>query len=233
MDKPTIGILAGMGPRSTSPFLEKVLDQCQRQLGATHDIDFPPIMIYSLPTPFYVDQPIDHEAMQHTIQAGLQRLEQTGVNFIAMPCNSAHQYYTKLQAAIAVPLLNMIEIATQELPGDGKTVAILGTQTTVDSKLYEHRIQRKGLTPFHDASVQQHVNQILEDIKLRNDQRSATSHWSELSDYLKSNQVDSILVACTDLQAIINGATSDLPILDAADCLARQAVIRWQQICQQ
>ena len=53
-----IGILAGMGPRSTAPFVDMVVDECQRQYGARYDIDFPPMQIYALPTPFYIDRPI-------------------------------------------------------------------------------------------------------------------------------------------------------------------------------
>jgi aspartate/glutamate racemase len=33
---PTIGILAGMGPRSTGPFLDLVVTACQKMYGARH-----------------------------------------------------------------------------------------------------------------------------------------------------------------------------------------------------
>jgi aspartate racemase len=56
-----IGILAGMGPRSTAPFLELVYDECQMQYGAKNDIDFPEIVVFSWPTPFYVDKDINDE----------------------------------------------------------------------------------------------------------------------------------------------------------------------------
>ena len=62
-----IGILAGMGPRSTAPFVDMLVDECQRQYGARYDIDFPPMLIYALPTPFYVDRPIDHAALEAAI----------------------------------------------------------------------------------------------------------------------------------------------------------------------
>ena len=59
-----IGILAGMGPKSTGPFVDTVVAKCQTIYGAKHDMDFPHMMIYSCPTPFYMDRPIDHEAMK-------------------------------------------------------------------------------------------------------------------------------------------------------------------------
>ncbi len=58
------------------------------------------MMIYSLPTPFYIDRPINHELMKETIIDGLQKLESTGVNFIAMPCNSAHIYFKELKSLL-------------------------------------------------------------------------------------------------------------------------------------
>ena len=101
-----IGILAGMGPKSTGPFVDQVISAFQRLTGAKDDIDFPPMLIYSLPTPFYVDQPVDHTLMQKTISTGLKKLEEWGASFIAMPCNTAHLYFSELQQGVRIPLLN-------------------------------------------------------------------------------------------------------------------------------
>lgn len=105
-----IGILAGMGPQSTAPFINLVIDQCQKQYGAKYDIDFPPMTIYSLPTPFYLDRPIDDARMRRTLTAGLRHLESTGVDFIALPGNTVHKYYPEIATQIEAPLLNMIDI---------------------------------------------------------------------------------------------------------------------------
>ena len=74
MQAKTIGILAGMGPRSTAPFVDLVVDECQRQYGAVDDEEFPPMMIYALPAPFYLDRALDHAALRAAITAGLRRL---------------------------------------------------------------------------------------------------------------------------------------------------------------
>lgn len=79
-----IGILAGMGPKSTGPFVDQVVDVFQRLTGAKHDLDYPPMMIYSLPPPFYIDRPIDHTLMEKTIICGLQKLESCGASLIAI-----------------------------------------------------------------------------------------------------------------------------------------------------
>jgi len=40
-----IDTLAGIGPRSTAPFVDMLVDECQRQYGTRYDIDFPPMLI--------------------------------------------------------------------------------------------------------------------------------------------------------------------------------------------
>lgn len=115
-----IGILAGMGPKSTGPFVDKVVDECQRMYGATYDIDFPHMMIYSCSTPFFIDRPINHEEMEAAIIKGARKLEQTGADFIAIPCNTAHIYFQQLQHSVSVPLLNMVDETMKAIPGHSK-----------------------------------------------------------------------------------------------------------------
>ncbi|WBV23599.1 MULTISPECIES: hypothetical protein [Pantoea] len=37
----SIGVLAGMGPRSTAPFIDMLVTDCQVGYGAKYDLDFP------------------------------------------------------------------------------------------------------------------------------------------------------------------------------------------------
>ncbi len=104
-----IGIPAGMGPKSTAPFVDKVVQLCQEMYAAKHDVDFPPMMIYSCPTPFYLDRPLDHQALESSIISGAQKLAATGVDFIVIPCNTAHRYFDNIRNSVDVPVLNIVE----------------------------------------------------------------------------------------------------------------------------
>ena len=130
-----IGILAGMGPKSTGPFIDQVVLSFQSLTGAKNDIDFPPMMIYSLPTPFYIDRQIDHTLMEQTICEGLQKLETCGASFIAMPCNTAHLYFKNLQKCIQIPLLNIVCVTINQIPKSAKRITILGTRQTLIENL--------------------------------------------------------------------------------------------------
>jgi aspartate racemase len=222
-----IGILAGMGPQSTAPFISLVVEQCQKQYGAKNDIDFPPMMIYSLPTPFYLDRPIDDAKMRRTLIAGLRHLESTGVDFIAMPCNSVHKYYPEIAAQIEVPLLNMIDITVQARPESVKRLALLATRFTVAAGLYQAEAAKYGVEMLVSEDWQTTVDSVLTLID-EGQIDTARSHWNDLLTHLEAAKVDAAVVACTDLNVVSAGGVSRLPLLDSALCLARATVARWR-----
>ncbi|MTI57903.1 aspartate/glutamate racemase family protein [Geosporobacter ferrireducens] len=226
MEQPMIGILAGMGPRSTSPFLELVLDQCQVQYNAKHDMDYPHIMIYSLPTPFYIDREIDHSRMKDTIIEGLRKLESTGVRIIAMPCNSAHVYYKELKKAISIPLLDIIEETVKCLPNTKQRITVFATETTIKSGLYQKGIISAGHEFIFLEAWQPKINSIITSIKMKKDRDSINSSWKELINEVKGKCVDGIVIACTDL-SILSSLNQGLNMYDSSEALAKSLVERY------
>ncbi|HFF3191577.1 amino acid racemase [Bacillus cereus] len=213
-----IGILAGMGPKSTGPFVDTVVAECQTIYGAKHDMDFPHMMIYSCPTPFYMDRPIDHEAMKKAIIEGAQKLESTGASFIAMPCNTAHLYFEELQQSLSIPILNIVDETLKAIPETAKRVALLATEATVRAEIYQDGIAKRNIEYIHYEQWQESINQIITYIK-SGEVEEARELWSALVLQLK-DEVDTAIIACTDLNVL---ASEDF--IDSSQCLAK-AVVR-------
>ncbi|MBU5218586.1 amino acid racemase [Bacillus albus] len=213
-----IGILAGMGPKSTGPFVDTVVAKCQTIYGAKHDMDFPHMMIYSCPTPFYMDRPIDHEAMKNAIIEGAQKLESTGVDFIAIPCNTAHLYFEELQHSLSIPILNIVDETLQTIPENIKRVALLATEATVQAGIYQDGITKRNIEYIHHETWQEMINQIITWIK-SGEVEEARELWNALVLQLR-DEVDTAIIACTDLNVV---ASEDF--VDSAQCLAK-AVVR-------
>lgn len=230
MQSKLIGILAGMGPRSTAPFIDLVISECQRQYGAVNDIDFPPMMIYSLPAPFYVDRPLDHAALEAAISAGLQQLAQTGAALIAMPCNTAHIYYPQLTHCIQAPLLNMIDLTLQKVPPTTRRLALLATRPTVEANLYQAAIQARGVALVSQEDWQQRVDALIKAIKTSQASDQSQAMWRELMQTYKAAAIDTVLIACTDLNAIRLSDTGNMTIVDATHCLAAAVVAQWRAL---
>ncbi len=221
--KKSIGILAGMGPRSTSPFLELVLDQCQIQYGAKYDIDYPSIIIYSLPTPFYLDRPIDHKIMKETIIKGIQHLESTGVSCIAMPCNSAHIYFDELKERISIPLLNIVE-ETMTRVGSNRKITIFATELTFNSELYQKGILNSGNQFIFKNDWQKKINIIIQMIKEKKEISEVDLYWDELIKDAIREDVDDIIIACTDLSVLKNKFKDEVNFIDSSHALAESLI---------
>lgn len=230
MSQPSIGILAGMGPRSTAPFIDLVVTECQLQYGARDDIDFPKMMICSQPAPFYENRPVDHVAMEAAIREGLQDLERTGVDFLAIACNTAHIYYPELAQCVKVPLLNMVELAVAAIPESASRVALIAARPTIESGIYQDGLRKRRLIVI-DPDWQSQVDHLLGTTRTSTDPSLFARLWSELMERAEAAGADTIVVACLDLSAILVHAATRARIIDAARCLAQEIVKQWLLRC--
>ncbi|MEZ5967274.1 MAG: GNAT family N-acetyltransferase [Planctomycetota bacterium] len=227
MPSPILGILAGMGPRSTAPFVDLVVTECQRQYGARDDIDFPRMMICSQPAPFRADRPVDHTALESAIRAGLQQLEQAGAAFVAIACNTAHIYYESLCRSVRIPVLHIAELAVATLPQTSRRIAVLAARATTESDIYQCRLRRHGVAVV-EVEWQTAIDELLTAIRAGADPGEVTLRWRSLVDAARAAGADTILVACLDLSARLAHAPVDVTLVDAAQALACEAVRRWR-----
>lgn len=218
-----IGILAGMGPKSTAPFVDKVVQLCQRKYAAKNDIDFPPMMIYSCPTPFYTDRPLDHAALEDAIIMGARKLASTGVNFIAIPCNTAHRYYESIRKSVDIPVLNIVDETIKHLPNCKGRVALLSTTATLESGIYQAGLAVLECEFVWQESWQHLINQVIMQIKEPYGLDQAHASWQKLLREI-GTQADSLILGCTDLDIVADQHPATLPIIDAGLCLAHAVV---------
>jgi aspartate racemase len=218
-----------MGPKSTAPFVDAVVSECQRQYGARFDLDFPPMVILSWPTPFYVDRPIDAKALRDAIVDGVRRLAAWGgISVMGVPCNTAHAYMDDMRrAAGSVTLIDMTDLAVRELPASAKRVALLATKSTVDSGVYQRQIALQGREVLDVNYFRSDIDAVLNAIK--SGQR-AEAVWERLLTKLTEQKAETVLLACTDLNVIANEHPPAFPLVDAGAVLARELVARWREL---
>ena len=223
----TIGILAGMGPRSTAPFLNQVLDECQRQYNAKNDMDFPHIIIYSLPTPFYVDKPIDHEEMKKVVCEGLKRLEAAGVDFIAIPCNTVHKYFEDIKKSVHIPVLNIVDETMKHINPKSQKITLLATRATMQTGLYQIQIQKREWKYEEKKEWQKKVDALIKKVKAGKT-KEAISRWKSLIKELQKAKVNTIIIACTDLSAFAK-ETKKMRVVDSSSCLAKAVIEKYRE----
>ncbi len=227
MHRPTLGILAGMGPASTGPFIELVVAECRTQYGAHDDVDFPKMVIVSQPAPFFHDRDVDHDAVEAATIEGLRHLEKAGADVIAIACNSVHMYFPRLTRSVSVPLLNIVAEAFDALPAETRTVAIAASRPLAESGLYQDAAARRGLNVV-EPNWQPQIDALQEMVKAETDPAAFAATWTRLFRCLDEvGEVDAVIVACLDVSGVLRHADPHLPVVDAARALAARLVKDW------
>jgi len=195
-----IGVLAGMGPRSTAPFIDMLVDACQSLYGAKNDMDFPKMHIISLPTPFYPGHDIDDGKMAAALQSGINDLVKAGVNLIVVPCNLAHRYYSQMKEASAkIPVLHIADCALKTIPTELKKVAIVGTQPTLDAGFYQERIVSTGKEVVSSPNLCNYTTELIKLVKERGfEDHEVIKIWNSILSEADLLMAEVILIACTD-----------------------------------
>jgi aspartate racemase len=226
MSRVVIGILAGMGPRTTSPFLDEVLELCRRRYGAVWDEDFPDIVVYSLPAPFRPDRPPDRAAMEAALRRGAAALARAGAQLVAVPCNVVHVYFETIRAAAGGDVLHIVEETLKRLPaGAPGSMAVLATRALAASRLYHAALEQQGWSLLEEPELQDRIDELIARFKADGVAATTLETWARLRMYLETAGVTHVVLACTDLAFCATAAQrGGLQIFNSSTILAEALV---------
>ena len=219
----TAGMIGGLGPETTAEFYLQVIEFCRQRDG----IHYPPIMIFNIPFPYRLEQEIieqnrNEEAILPFLIDGVKRLEQSGADFIVIPCNTVHFFIEELRASVSTEILSIIEEAAKECERAGhKRVGVLATTKTVTKKIYDKELERHNIeviTPTGDAqdSVARTIVQILRGDK----SEKGKQRLLRVIDEMRDGGAEAIVLGCTDLQLLVKQEDCPLPLLDTLEIFA-------------
>ncbi len=228
----SLGVLAGMGPRSTAPFIDMLVTDCQIEYGARYDMDFPKMHIISLPTPFWPGQEIDDNAMITALKQGIDELVRAKVSLIVIPCNLAHCYFSEMkQASAGIPLLHIADSALESIPAVATKVAVLATEPTLEAGFYQARMQASGKEIIDSGELREMTTSLIRLVKTKGFRDpDVQSMWKELMSVVESNKVEAVLIACTDLTPLITENPFSFVIVDTAASLSRATIKNFRQL---
>ena len=220
----TIGIIGGMGPLATLELQRRILNFTQANCDHQHlrllvdNNPQVPSRIKALaakgPSPLPV------------LTSMALGLVQQGAQLLAMPCNTAHHYYAPLAQAVNVPLINMLEVSAQVLGerfNPGAKVGLLASSSLVEAELYSEVLAAQGLQlVVPDSRVQQQLMAMI--LAVKAGERVTAQSLVELVEPL-SQQVDCLLVGCSELSIVAGQEAMPVAVVDSLDCLAKALVL--------
>jgi aspartate racemase len=225
-----VGVLGGMGPMATADFFRKLVEETP----ATHDRDHVPVIIYSVPQIPSRDKAITSggESPLPQMLAGMHALKKQSVDFVVIPCNTAHYWYEDLCREGGLPILHIVDAVRDEL-SDGHAIdgpiGLLSTEATLLSGIYRDRLADRGIELVVNTPEErdEFINPAIEWVKcgrLPEAGRAVDRAAARLLD----RGAQKLILGCTELPVALEAIASPRmgSCIDATRALARASVRR-------
>lgn len=227
MVQSSLGVIGGMGPKATAVFFDKVLENTAAERDQDH-VDMVILNHATLPDRTEVILEGRDELFLEAVSRDLKLMELAGVSHIAIPCNTSHYFYDKMQEMTSVPIIHMVEETVKLVRarfGEGCKVGILATNGTIKSGIYEQVCNQYGLqlhTP-DDRLQKQSMKIIYTNVKSNMD--FSPKELEELiAELVRDHGCRCVILACTELSCIKLGSAASEVSVDAMQVLVERAI---------
>jgi len=214
-----IGILGGMGPEASVHVYQQLIRLSYAYAADNMDC-YPHILINNIPKPNIFQRFNEETGIYLGEQVHI--LETAGAKAIGVACNSAHYFWSYMQAAVSpeVWLVDMIDEVAKKVEKDGwKQIGILSS--TMSRKLYvkaasDHRLDIMPLTDQEQGELEGIISRILAG------ERTAAlkAELKTLADRQMEREAQCVVLGCTDLPVILSQADVSYPLYASNDVLA-------------
>ncbi|WP_235994536.1 aspartate/glutamate racemase family protein [Nonomuraea montanisoli] len=222
----TIGLIGGMSWESSAEYYRLLNEEARRRLGGHHcarsvllTVDFAEI-----------------EAMQRGGEwerAGLllaesaRSLQRAGADMVLLCTNTMHQVADRIEAAIDVPFVHLVDATARRVAAAGlTTVGLLATRFTMEMDFYRSRMRRHGVeivvpdepdrTLVHDVIYQELTRNRIES--------SSREEYRRVIAGLAERGAQAVILGCTEITLLIGPEHSPLPVFDSTRIHVETAV---------
>lgn len=219
-----LGVLGGLGPMSTAYFYEMITEHTEAKCDQDH-IDM--VISSSATTPDrtgYILGNSDENPAYRMIEDA-KKLVSFGADVIAIPCNTAHYFYSEVQENISVPIIHIIYETVKYCKslGDSK-IGIMATDGTVLSNTYQRIADEFGIECIVPSSAnQQRVMDIIYN-SVKQGKAVDMREFNIVSRELTKAGCDRIILGCTELSLIKRDHGLDSFYIDALEVLALRSI---------
>ncbi|AUW57220.1 aspartate racemase [Sphingobium sp. SCG-1] len=214
-----IGLIGGLSWTSTARYYQIINQAVARARGG---LSSAPVLIESLN---FADvarsaSADDWDSASRELIGAAQRLETAGAETLLICANSMHKVYDAVAAAVGVPIIHIAEVVGDKMNADGvKSAALIGTRNVMTEKFYRQRLVAHGVSLLPaDMKLADRIDTIVYDelVLGKATRESERFMKSELTDIAKQN-VQAVILACTELEMIVDVKANVLPIYDCTN----------------
>lgn len=219
----TIGLLGGTGWSSTIEYYTLLNELMHARLGGHHSAK---ILLKSIDYhDLWSNYGNDQKAAQ-LLQEELAGLIALRPDCIIICCNTLHKYYDMIKESLdsSIPVIHALDLVAQHAKDRGyKKVLLLATKFTMEDGFFAKNLENAGIDVVIPT---QNERNILHEI---HDQLMVNCITIEAREYfrmliLKHNDLDAVILGCTEYPLVVDETNSALPIIDPVNLQTASAV---------
>ena len=222
-----LGIIGGLSWISTRAYYERINKFVQKRSAPMAS---PPLLIESLDyAPIAAAKNADDwDSIAAALVESARRLESAGAEGLVVAANTMHKVYDRLTEAVSIPVLHIADAVGREMEAAGCTnAALLGTRFVMTESFYRQRLVSHGvdLLAPDPADVELVDGIIYKELMLGRVTRDAERALKTVITMKEKAGAEAIVLACTELELVVDTDANVLPVYDSTDIHCRAAAV--------
>ena len=220
-----IGIIGGMGPMATCDLMKKLITH----MNVKTDQEYIRICIdcnTNIPDRTAAILNNGETPLPEMVKSAM-RLQSNGANVLTIACNTAHHFFDELKRYVDIPIIHMPQETAKTLKSQHiQTAAVLATDGTIQSGIYEKALNDVGICPIYPNTEEQELimTLIYKCVKAGTPFDPYINKIVAMVNRLQNLGAQIFILGCTELPLIFDALSLDISYIDPTDVLARAAV---------
>jgi len=220
-----LGLIGGMSWVSTRTYYEHINRIVQQRLDPRSSA---PLLIESLDFAQLraLKSEEDWARAAKILAASARRLQRCGAGALIIGANSMHRVYDEVAAAVDIPIVHIAECVGERMAADKvATAALLGTSNVMTESFYRRRLVAHGVDLLPpDLEVAEELDRIIyEELTVGKATRDAERSLKTIITVKEKDGAEAIVLACTELEMVVDVDANVLPIYDSTRLHAEKA----------
>lgn len=223
-----LGIIGGMGPMASAVFY----DMISSKTDASCDQENLNLILLS-----HAGMPDRTRAILSKDEAQIEEvrsklladaifLQNAGCTAIAVTCNTAHYFVNMIEGELDIPFIHLIRETAEAVASEfgARKVAVLATDGTIETRLYQDELSKRGVIAFTPKSEVQALvmHEIYECIK--SGKPADEEIWQKIEEYVKAEGCEAAVLACTELSVVRKELSLGSFYFDPMDIMAERCL---------
>jgi aspartate racemase len=220
-----LGMIGGMSWVSTRTYYDDINQIVQARSERPKSA---PLLIESLDFSlvYRLQEREDWDNAAAILADSARRLEAAGAGALIIAANSMHKVYDQVAEAVSVPIFHIAECVGEKMAADGVTTAALfGTRNVMTESFYRRRLVAHGvdLLPPDLDNVETLDRIIYDELMVGKATRDAERALKTMITVKEQEGAKAIVLACTELDQVVDVDANVLPIYDSTRIHAEKA----------